>query len=89
MKTREIRVFIDDDQALYNELTSAMMEHRKVDGGYVMQYSEHQENGRMVAVFLLRDGGEWEVWERVTINEHSIGDILHRDTFRLIDYPRW
>jgi hypothetical protein len=43
------------EQALYNELLSAVMEHREYDGGYVMQHSESQENGYMVALFTLRD----------------------------------
>ena len=53
MNTREIRASIDTE--LYNELYLAMMEHREYDGCYVMQYSEQQDNGRMVAVFLMRE----------------------------------
>jgi len=32
------------------------MECLKYDGCHVMQYSESEENGYMVAVFTLRDG---------------------------------
>jgi len=55
MSTRVIKVCIKKEQALYNELYSAMMEHREYEGCYVMQYTEHQENGWTVASFSLRD----------------------------------
>ena len=55
MNIREIKVCIDKEQALYDELYSALMEYREYDGGYVVQYSESQENGYMVALFTLRD----------------------------------
>ena len=55
MNTRVIKVNIEKEQALYNELYSAMMEHREYDGGYVMQYTEQQENGWTVASFMMRD----------------------------------
>ena len=55
MNTRVIKVTIEKEQALYNELYSAMMEHREYDGGYVMQYTEQQENGWTVASFMMRD----------------------------------
>ena len=54
MNARVIKVIIHEEQALYDELYSAMMEHREYGGGYVMQYSEHQVNGQMTAVFMLR-----------------------------------
>ena len=54
MNTRVIKVIIHEEQALYDELYSAMIEHREYDGGYVMQYSEHQVNSQMTAVFMLR-----------------------------------
>ena len=55
MNTRVIKVNIEKEQALYDELYSAMMEHREYDGCYVMQYSERQEHEGMVAVFMLRE----------------------------------
>ena len=56
MNTRVIKVRIDREQALYDELMSAMMEHRQYEGGYIMQCSEHRGNeGQMVAEFMLRD----------------------------------
>ena len=56
MNTRVIRVSIQREQALYDELMSAMMEHRQYEGGYIMQCSEHRGNqGQMVAEFMLRD----------------------------------
>ena len=55
MPTREIKVPIEDEQELYNELSSAMVEHRKYDGYYIMQYSEQQDTEGMIAVFLLRE----------------------------------
>ena len=55
MKVREIKVCINKEPALYDELISAMLEHHEYDGCYVTQYSEFQENGYMVALFILRD----------------------------------
>ena len=55
MNTRVIKVNIEKEQTLYDELYSAMMEHREYDDGFVMQYTEQQENGLMVATFTLRD----------------------------------
>jgi len=55
MNNRTIKVCIEKEQVFYNELYSAMMEHREYDGCYVMQYYESQENGYMVALFTLRD----------------------------------
>jgi len=56
MNTRVIKVSIETEQALYDELMSAMMEHRQYEGGYIMQCSEHRGNqGQMVAEFMLRD----------------------------------
>ena len=55
MTSRVIKVIIHEEQALYDELYSAMMEHREYDGGYVMQYTEQHENGLMIATFTLRD----------------------------------
>jgi len=55
MNTREIRVSMDKEPELYNELYSAMMEHREYDGCYVMQYSEHRDTDGLIAVFMLRE----------------------------------
>ena len=56
MNHRVIKVCIEKEQALYDELMSAMMEHRQYEGGYIMQCSEHLGNeGQMVAEFMLRD----------------------------------
>ena len=55
MATRVINVRVEKEQALYDELYSAMMGHREYEGGYVMQYSERQEHEGMVAVFMLRE----------------------------------
>ena len=56
MNTRIIRISIVREQALYDELMSAMMEHREYEGGYIMQCSEHRGGeGQMVAEFTLRD----------------------------------
>jgi len=57
MNTRTIKVSMHRDLALYEELMSAMMEDREYDGCYIIQYSEHQENGYKVAVFMLQDTG--------------------------------
>jgi len=40
-----IKVCIEREKALYNELCSAMLEHSGNEGVYVMQYSEHREGG--------------------------------------------
>ena len=56
MNPRIIRVSIEREQALYDELMSAMMEHRQYESGYIMQCSEHRGNeGQMVAEFMLRN----------------------------------
>lgn len=55
MNPRVIKVCIEREQVLYDELCSAMLEHREHEGGYVMQYSEHQEGGWTFALFMMRD----------------------------------
>ena len=56
MYPRIIRVSIERERALYDELFSAMLEGREYEGGYIMQCSEHRGNqGQMVAEFMLRD----------------------------------
>ena len=55
MNTREIKVCIEKEPALYDELFSAMMECREYDGCHVLQYSESEESGWMTAVFMLRE----------------------------------
>ena len=58
MSIREVKVCIEKEQALYNELYSAMMDHREYDGCYVMQYSEYRSSeGQMMGEFILRDAG--------------------------------
>ena len=56
MYPRIIRVSIERERALYDELFSAMMEGREYEGGYIMQCAEHRGGeGQMVAEFTLRD----------------------------------
>ena len=56
MKTRLIKLNIVQDQALYDDLMSAMMEHRQYDGCYIMQYSEYRGDLlQMVGEFILRE----------------------------------
>lgn len=56
MKTRLIKLNIVQDQALYDELMSAMMEHREYDGCYIMQFSESRgDELQMVGEFMLRE----------------------------------
>jgi hypothetical protein len=56
MKTRLIKLNIEQDQALYDELMSAMTEHRQYDGCYIMQYSEYRRDLlQMVGEFMLRE----------------------------------
>ena len=51
-----IRVNIERERALYDELFSAMLEGREYEGCYIMQCSEHHGGeGQMVAEFTLRD----------------------------------
>ena len=55
MDTWEIRVCIDREPALYNELYSAFEHGREYQGGIIMMYSESDEWGEKVARFELRD----------------------------------
>jgi hypothetical protein len=57
MNHRVIKITIHKEPALYDELYSAMAEHREYDGCHIMQYAEYPENGYMVATFMLRDVG--------------------------------
>jgi hypothetical protein len=55
MNTREIRVTIHKEPTRYEDLCIALMEGHEYEGGHIMQYSELEEHGQMVAIFLLRD----------------------------------
>jgi len=56
MNQRLIKVNIAEEQELYNELYSAMMEHNRYDGCYIMQYSEYLNSElQMMGEFMLRD----------------------------------
>jgi hypothetical protein len=59
MNTREIKVCIEKEPALYNELFSAMVECREYDGCHVLQYSEYcNGEGWMIGEFMLREAGD-------------------------------
>ena len=54
--TRVIKFNIEQDPELYDELMSAMMEHREYDGCYIMQFSESRgDELQMVGEFILRE----------------------------------
>ena len=55
MDTWEIKVYIDREPALYNELYSACEQGREYQGGIIMMYSESDEWGEKVDRFELRD----------------------------------
>jgi hypothetical protein len=56
MNTRTIRVNINKEKALYDELISAGLNNTEYEGCYVMQWSEHRgDNYQMVAEFMLRE----------------------------------
>ena len=57
MTERTIRVYIEKEQDLYEELTTVMLTHGQYQGCYVMQYSETHEGGRTIAKFTLRESG--------------------------------
>lgn len=55
MNIRAIKVYIQREPERYEELMSAMLEHREYNGCYVMLYSEYEENGWKIGEFMLRD----------------------------------
>jgi len=56
METRTIKVSIEKDQALFDELMTATLEHREYDGCFIMMYSEYRgSEGQMVGAFILRE----------------------------------
>lgn len=55
MSNRTITVLVDRQPDLYDALLAAMNRHVEYEGCYIMQYTEHAENGETVARFTLRD----------------------------------
>jgi len=55
MSNRTIRVLIDKQPDLYDELVSAMLGHGEYQGGYIEQYTEYHEDGQTIAKFTLRE----------------------------------
>ena len=57
-----LRVIVEKQPDLYQELTTAMLTHTRYQGCYVQQYSETQEGGQTVVKFTLREsrGGKPE-----------------------------
>lgn len=55
MKTRTIRVFIEKEPDLYDELVSAMLGHGEYQGCYIEEYTEFREDGQNIAKFTLRE----------------------------------
>ena len=54
-----IRVCIEKEPELYEELMSATMNHTQYEGCYVMQYSEYRgDEGQMMGEFMLREAGK-------------------------------
>jgi hypothetical protein len=54
---KSIRIVIEQQPELYDELIEAMMTHSQYQGCYVVQYSETREGGQTVARFILRESG--------------------------------
>ena len=56
MDTRSIKVNIEKDQALFDALMTATLEHREYDGCFIMMYSEYRgSEGQMIGEFILRE----------------------------------
>jgi len=56
MKTRTIKINIEQEPELHAELEHAMLSHTKYQGCYIMQYSERPcSEGQMVGEYLLRE----------------------------------
>ena len=49
-----IKINIRNERSRYVALMDAMMTGKKVEGGYVMQYSIYREQGERIGKFLLR-----------------------------------
>ena len=49
-----VKVNITNERSRYIALMDAMMTGKKVEGGYVMQYSIYREQGERIGTFLLR-----------------------------------
>lgn len=56
MSHQIIRVIVEEQPELYEELVSAMMGHGEYEGCDVEQYTEYHENGQTIAKFTLREG---------------------------------
>jgi hypothetical protein len=52
-----ITVNIRDQRKRFNQLMDAMMNHEKVEGHYVLEYTEFVEMGESYAKFTLRLAG--------------------------------
>lgn len=56
MKTRVIRINIQQERELYETPLSATMNPTEYDGCYVMQYAEHRgEEGQVIGEFTLQE----------------------------------
>ena len=51
---RTISINIRNERSRYIALLGAMMSRNRIEGGYVMTYSEYQEQGERFARFQLR-----------------------------------
>ena len=55
MNPRVIKVIIEKEPELYEELMAATLNHTQFDGCYVMQYNEDQVGGWTYGTFMLCD----------------------------------
>jgi hypothetical protein len=61
MKTRIIRINIEQEPELHKELEYALVSHTKYQGCYIMQYMEHRNDEyQMIGEYMLREAGEDE-----------------------------
>lgn len=49
-----VKINIRNERSRYIALLDAMKTRKKVEGGYVMEYSEYREQGERIGKFLLR-----------------------------------
>ena len=49
-----VKINIRNERSRYIALMGAMMTGKRVEGGYVMEYSEYREQGERIGKFLLR-----------------------------------
>jgi hypothetical protein len=49
-----VKINIRNERSRYIALMDALMTGKKVEGGYVMQYSIYREQGERIGTFLLR-----------------------------------